>query len=25
VRTAYDEDRKIVSSDYGAVIVNVVG
>lgn len=25
VRTAYDEDRKIVSSDNGAVIVNVVG
>lgn len=25
VRTGYDEDRKIVSSDYGAVIVNVVG
>jgi hypothetical protein len=25
VRTAYEEDRKIVSSDYGAIIVNVVG
>lgn len=25
VRTGYDEDRKIVSSDYGVVIVNVVG